>query len=178
MALVAKADADAYEVVYDRHVAPAYSLCYRICGERASADEACQDAMLAVWRSAEGYRPHLGSVRSWVLTIAHHRAVDLVRRRTRVSERTADDERAAELLTAPEDTEREAFEHHASREVQELVAGLSREQQQVVRLAFYGGFTQTQIAEVLDLPLGTVKSRMRLALDRLKRAATEAGIRV
>jgi RNA polymerase sigma-70 factor (ECF subfamily) len=176
MALVARADADAYEVVYDRHVAPAYALCLRICRERAVADEACQDAMLAVWRSADRYRPHLGSLRSWILTIAHHRAVDVVRRRTRVGDRTVDDERAAELLPAPEDTQRQALEHDESRGLRELVSGLSREQQQVVRLAFDGDLSHAQIAEALDLPLGTVKSRLRLALDRLRRSAAEAGI--
>jgi RNA polymerase sigma-70 factor (ECF subfamily) len=175
MVLVARADADAYEVVYDRHVASAYSLAYRVCGDRASADEACQEAMLAVWRSAERYRAHLGSVRSWILTIAHHRAVDLVRRRTRISDRTSGDDGAAELLPAAEDTEREALAREQTREVQALLGALSPEQQRVVDLAFYGGFTQTEIAEVLAIPLGTVKSRMRLALDKLK-GAVEAEV--
>jgi RNA polymerase sigma factor (sigma-70 family) len=84
MALAAGADADAFEILHDRHAGVAFSLAYRICGDRASAEDAYQDAMLSVWRSAERYRPHLGSVRSWILTLVHHRAIDLVRRRARV----------------------------------------------------------------------------------------------
>jgi len=170
MVLVAGADPEAYELIFDRHVSAAYSLAYRICGEAASADDATQDAMLGVWRSATSYRAHLGSVRSWILTIAHHRAIDLVRRRTRRDDRLLHDDTAAERLPATEDVEALALERELRGEVRELLDALPEEQRRVVELAFYAGFSQSEIAELLGLPLGTVKSRTRLGLIRLKRA--------
>ena len=98
MALVADADADAYEVVYDRHADAAFALAHRILGSRAAADDACQDAWMAAWRSASRYDPRLGSVRSWLLTIVHHRAIDHVRRMTRLRDRTVADDAAAERV--------------------------------------------------------------------------------
>lgn len=174
MVLVAGADAAAYEVLYDRHAGAAYSLAYRICGERAGADDATQDAMLAVWRGAGGYRRHLGSVRSWILTIAHHRAIDHVRRRGRLSDRQVHDDALAERLPAADDTEAQALERENGREVRQLLGALPAEQRRIVELAFYGGFSQSELAGLLDLPLGTVKSRMRLALGKLRRAAEQA----
>ncbi len=169
MALVAGADPEAYEVIFDRHVGAAYSLAHRICGEAASADDATQDAMLGVWRSAAGYRPHLGSVRAWILTIAHHRAIDLVRRRTRRDDRLLHDDTAAERLPSPEDVEARALESERRGEVRELLDALPGDQRRVLELAFYGGFSQSEVAQLLGLPLGTVKSRTRLGLIRLKR---------
>jgi RNA polymerase sigma-70 factor (ECF subfamily) len=174
MVLVAGADPDAYAVLYDRHITAAYSLAHRICGEPAGADDATQEAMLAVWRSAGSYRSHLGSVRSWILTVAHHRAVDHVRRRTRTSERLVQDDEAAARLPAADDTEAQALDRESSREVRALLGTLSAEQRRIVELAFYGGFSQTEVAGLLDLPLGTVKSRMRLALGKLRRMVEEA----
>jgi len=170
MELVARADPEAYEVIFDRHVSAAYALAYRICGEAASADDATQDAMLGVWRSAGSYRAHLGSVRAWILTIAHHRAIDLVRRRTRRDLKLVHDEAAAERLPAGEDVEAHALEREQREEVRELLDALPEEQRRVVELGYYAGFSQAEIAEVLSLPLGTVKSRTRLGLIRLKRA--------
>jgi len=177
MALVADANADAFAVLYDRHVKAAYSLAYRICGDRASADDACQDGMLAVWRGAGQYRAHLGSARSWILTVVHRRAIDHVRRRARVDGRLLHDDGAAEILPAGEDVEAEAMQREQRREVRGLLDALAPEQREVLRLGYYGGFSQTEIAELLDLPLGTVKGRMRLALARLRRTleAAEAG---
>ena len=101
MALVADTDADAFEVVYDRHADAAFALAHRILGARAAADDACQDAWMAAWRSAARYDARGGSVRSWLLTIVHHRAIDHVRRRTRLRDRTVADDTAAERVPGP-----------------------------------------------------------------------------
>ncbi len=105
MALVADADADAYEVVYDRHADAAFALAHRILGSPAAADDACQDAWMAAWRSASRYDPRLGSVRSWLLTIVHNRSIDHVRRMTRLRDRTVADDAAAERVAGTDDTE-------------------------------------------------------------------------
>jgi RNA polymerase sigma-70 factor (ECF subfamily) len=176
MALAAGADADAFEILHDRHAGVAFSLAYRICGDRASAEDAYQDAMLSVWRSAERYRPHLGSVRSWILTLVHHRAIDLVRRRARVDGPLVAAELAAEAPASEPGTEALAFERADRAGLRTALDGLPADQRQIVGLAYYGGFSQAEIAATLELPLGTVKSRMRLGLDKLRRSAEVAAL--
>jgi RNA polymerase sigma-70 factor (ECF subfamily) len=173
MALVVAMDADAFETLYDRHIDIAYALAYRVCGDAAGADEACQDAMLDVWRRARRYQPHLGSPRSWILTVVHHRAVDHVRRRGRVDARQLSDDDAAERVAGGEDVEARVLRDAQGEEVQGALAGLPDDQREVIRLAYYGGYSQTEIAASLGLPLGTVKSRMRLALEKLRRGLGE-----
>lgn len=174
MTLVAATDPDALEVIYDRHCRAVYSLAYRIVGRRAAADDVCQEAFMAVWRAGGRYDPALGSVRSWLLTIAHHRAIDVIRRATRHEERQVLDERAADLVAADDDTERAALRHTESHDIKLLLEALPGEQRRVIELAFFSGFSHTEIAGALDLPLGTVKGRMRLGLERLREQMTEA----
>ena len=175
MALIADADADAYEVVYDRHADAAFALAHRILGSRAAADDACQDAWMAAWRSASRYDPRLGSVRSWLLTVVHHRAIDHVRRRTRLRDRTVADDAAAERVAGDDDTEALAL----AADERELAAGLldelSGDQRAVVELAFYSGYSHSEIADILELPLGTVKGRMRAGLEKLRHHLEGAG---
>jgi RNA polymerase sigma-70 factor, ECF subfamily len=168
MALVAATDPDALEVIYDRHCAAAYSLAYRIVGRRAAADDVCQEAFMAVWRAGGRYDPALGSVRSWLLAITHHRAIDVIRAATRREERQVFDERAADLVAADDDTERAAMQRAESHDTRLLLQGLPGEQRQVIELAFYSGFSHTEIADALAVPLGTVKGRMRLGLEKLR----------
>jgi RNA polymerase sigma-70 factor, ECF subfamily len=168
MGLVAATDPDALAAIYDRHSAAVYSLAYRIVGRRSAADDVCQEAFLVVWRSAGRYDPALGSVRSWLLTITHHRAIDVIRRATRHEERQVADERAADLVAADDDTERAALRHAEAQDTRRLLAELPGEQRHVIELAFYSGFSHTEIASMLELPLGTVKGRMRLGLEKLR----------
>jgi RNA polymerase sigma-70 factor, ECF subfamily len=174
MGLVAGTDPDAMEVVYDRHGAAVYSLAYRIVGTRAAAEDVCQEAFMAVWRSGGSYDPTLGSVRSWLLTIAHHRAIDAIRRASRREERQVSDERAADLVAADDDTERAALRRTESHDTRLLVDGLPPGQRRVIELAFYSGFSHAEIAAALELPLGTVKGRMRLGLEKLREQMTGA----
>jgi RNA polymerase sigma-70 factor (ECF subfamily) len=175
MALIADADADAYEVVYDRHADAAFALAHRILGSRAAADDACQDAWMAAWRSASRYDPRLGSVRSWLLTVVHHRAIDHVRRMTRLRDRTVADDAAAERVAGDDDTEALALAANDREVAAGLLEELSSDQRAVVELAFYSGYSHSEIADILDLPLGTVKGRMRAGLEKLRHHLEGAG---
>ena len=174
MRRVGEADPAAFEVVYDRHSRAAFSLAYRILGSRPAAEEAVQEAFLAVWRGAGRYRPERGSVATWVLGIVHHRSVDVLRRTTVVERRRGSAEGIEERLVADERTEHDAIARDQAREVRDALAGLPEPQRRVLGLAYYGGYTQTEIAAMLDTPLGTVKGRMRLGLEKLGSELGEA----
>ena len=175
MALIADADADAYEVVYDRHADAAFALAHRILGSRAAADDACQDAWMAAWRSASRYDPRLGSVRSWLLTVVHHRSIDHVRRMTRLRDRTVADDAAAERVAGDDDTEALAIAANEREQAAGVLDELSGDQRAVVELAFYSGYSHSEIADILELPLGTVKGRMRAGLEKLRHHLEGAG---
>lgn len=177
MRLVASADPGAFEIVYDRHAQAVYGLAYRIAGSRALADDICQEAFLALWRSAERYDARLGSVRSWLLTITHHRAIDQLRRATRHEERRASDEGVAERVAAPDATDEEALRRHEAETTRTLLDDLPEDQRRVIELAFYSGYSHSEIAGLLALPLGTVKGRMRLGLEKLHTQLTTGGTR-
>jgi len=169
MALVAATDADAFSVLYDRHITAAYSLAYRIAGSQSLADDVTQAAFLSVWRSAGRYDSRQGSVRSWVLSITHNRAIDQLRRATRHTDRqAAGDVEAAERLPAREDTEAAAIEAVQGESTRALLDTLPDRQRRVVELSFYSGYSHAEIAALLEVPLGTIKGRMRRALDRLR----------
>ena len=159
MQLVHDGDVRAFEVVFDRHASAAFSLAYRMCGRRATAEDIVQDAFLSLWRSGSGYDPRRGSVRSWVLSVVHNRAVDAMRRLGAKAGLDVPDEGIAERLQAAETT---------ARQVRTALDELPPDQRQVIELAYFGGFTHNQIAEMLDLPPGTVKGRMRLGLTKLR----------
>lgn len=168
MQLVARGDPRAFEVVYERHCTAAFSLAYRICGARATAEEAAQEAFLAIWRSGARYDRTRGSVRTWLLGVVHNRAIDVLRRTTVHERRRATDEGVAESIEAPERTELEVARREQARSVRVLIDDLPDDQRRVIELAYFGGFTHEQIAGMLDAPLGTVKGRMRLALEKLR----------
>jgi RNA polymerase sigma-70 factor (ECF subfamily) len=168
MVLVAEHDADAFEVVYDRHGSAAYSLAYRTTGQQVLAEEVVQDAFMTVWRMGLRYRPERGSLRSWLLSIVHHRAIDALRRVAVHDRRRAFTELETVGHEAPERTELEVMHRMEGQEVREALAALPAEQLRVIELAYFGGFTHTEIASMLGLPLGTVKGRMRLGLEKLR----------
>lgn len=167
MVLVGRRDADAFEVVYDRHADRAFSLAYRMLGVRAAAEEVVQDAFLALWRSGEKYRPDRASVRTWLLGIVHHRAVDALRRTTIRRPAAPAGEALAELQAAEELTDVEAARREEARMLRQALTALPPDQCRVIEMAYYGGFTHTEIADMLGIPLGTVKGRMRLALEKM-----------
>ncbi len=168
MTLVQAGDANAFEVVYDRHCDAAFSLAYRICGRRASAEDVLQEVFLALWRTSSTYDHARGSLRNWILRIAHNRAVDALRRGTVRESRLLHEEGLLERVAGSERTEAQALEAEQTHEVQGALRELPREQSRVVELAYFGGFTHTEIAAMLQMPVGTVKGRMRLGLAKLR----------
>ncbi len=168
MQLVRRADPDAFAVVYERHSGSAYSLAYRMTGARGAAEDVTQEAFISVWRSGARYDRGRGSVRSWVLGIVHHRAIDALRRGKVRDRPRVDDENAAEKLEAPENTELEVARREEAAAVRRAMEVLPSEQVQVIELAYFGGFTHTEIADMLNAPVGTIKGRMRLGLKKLR----------
>jgi RNA polymerase sigma-70 factor (ECF subfamily) len=172
MHLVQQGDPRAFEVVYDRHGGAAFSLAYRMVGDRVAAEDITQEAFLSIWRSKARYQRERGSVRTWVLGIVHHRTIDALRRDLVHARRRADVEGIEEREEAPERTDVEAVRRDEARTIRAAIDTLPEEQSRVIDLAYFGGFTHTQIAEILKLPVGTVKGRMRLALEKMRRELT------
>ncbi len=168
MQLVRRGDARAFEVIYERHSAAAFSLAYRMMGTRSGAEDVTQDAFLSMWRSGARYDRARGSVRTWVLGIVHHRAIDALRRATVHDKRRAGDEGIEERFEARERTDVEAARREESGTVRSALRSLPSDQSQVIELAYFGGFTHTEIADMLDAPVGTVKGRMRLGLKKMR----------
>jgi RNA polymerase sigma-70 factor (ECF subfamily) len=168
MEKVAGNDADAFEVVLERHSDAAFSLAYRICGRRSLAEDIAQEAFLSVWRSGARYDRARGSVRTWTLGIVHNRAVDALRRSAVHERRRASDEGIEETLESPERTDAQALDNAVSHEIHGALGELPTEQRRVIELAYFGGFTHLEIASMLDTPVGTVKGRMRLGLQKLR----------
>ena len=164
---IADRDPRGVELLYDRYGGVAFALAFRLLGERGSAEDVVQEAFLNVWRQGASYDTRRGTVRTWLLTIVHHRAIDQMRsvRSKRGADTVIDD---AMPLPAKEDTWTEVVQGLEHERVRQAMATLPPEQRQVVDLAYYGGFTHTEIAQRVGIPLGTVKGRMRLALDKLR----------
>ncbi|MEA2443792.1 MAG: hypothetical protein QOJ12_1084 [Thermoleophilales bacterium] len=172
MLLVRESNQDAFEAIYDRHGGAAYSLAYRIAGNRGVAEDITQEAFVSIWRGGGRYDRDRGSVRTWVLGIVHHRAIDALRRNTVHDRRRASAEGIEERHEAADKTDVEVARRDEAREVHEALQTLPAQQLEVVRLAYFGGFTHSQIANMLDQPIGTVKGRMRLGLEKMRRTLT------
>lgn len=168
MALVHQGDARAFEVIFERHADVAFSLAYRMCGRRATAEDVVQEAFLSVWRSGRRYDVARGSVRSWVLSVVHNRAVDAFRRTTVRQGQDVPDTGHSESMPAADRTDLEVERREDVRQVRAALEDLPSDQRRVIELSYFGGFTHTQIAEMLELPAGTVKGRMRLGLSKLR----------
>jgi RNA polymerase sigma-70 factor (ECF subfamily) len=166
---IARSDERSFEVLYDRHGKVAWSLAFRLLGEREAAEDLVQEAFLAVWNGAAGYSQAKGSVRTWILSIVHHRAVDRLRQ-TSASRRRQDAlEQVAMIEPAAPDAAEVALARVEATEIRTALGDVPGDQLEVLRLAYYGGYTHHEIAGMLSLPLGTVKSRMRLGLERVRR---------
>src|SRR4051794_6428097 len=164
MQLVRRGDADAFKIVYQRHCTAAFSLAYRMMGTRNAAEDVVQEAFLSLWRSGARYDRARGSVRTWVLGIVHNRAIDALRRLTVHDRKRTSDEGIEERFEAPQRTDVEAARRDEAREVRAVLGSLPPEQSRVIELAYFGGFTHSEIATMLQTPVGTVKGRMRLGL--------------
>jgi len=169
MPLIGAKDPEAFAVFYDRHGGVAYSLAYRIVGERGAAEDVTQEAFISVWRSGARYDRARGSVRSWMLSIVRNRGIDALRSRAgKAPKLTFDDDEILEQRPAAERTEEEAMRRETATEVRGALGELPGEQAKVLELAYFGGFSQSEIARMLGVPLGTVKGRMRLGLEKIR----------
>ena len=162
--------------MYDRHSRAAYSLAFRILGSAGPAQDVVQEAFLSSWRTSAAYDAARGSVRTWILTVVHNRAIDAVRRASVPGRALAADPDAGDEIVAEERTDTVVEQRESQRIVRSALHGLPEEQRQVLELAYFGGFTHTEIAEILSLPLGTVKGRMRLALEKMRAALEPTGV--
>jgi RNA polymerase sigma factor (sigma-70 family) len=172
LAIIATPDGSlALAELYDRYGKIAYGLAYRVLRDSALAEDAVQEAFITVWRTAGTYISERGKPRTWLLTLVHRRAVDLVRREQR--RRIPATDEPAPATPAAED---EATLRDRRRAVQAALTQLPADQREALELAYYGGLTQTELAERLGVPLGTVKSRMFAGLRRLGDLLREAGL--
>src|SRR5512133_594840 len=169
MPLIAREDPLAFEVFYDRHAGAAYSLAYRIVGSRTAAEDVTQEALLSIWRSGGRYDRARGSVRSWTLGIVRNRAIDALRRHTgHAPKLDFDDDAALEQRPSPDLTDEQALQRESARQLRGALSELPSEQSRVIELAYFGGFSHSEIAEMLNMPLGTVKGRMRLGIEKIR----------
>lgn len=155
------------EALYDAYHRQALGLAFRLVGNLQEAEEIVQEAFLATWRTSASYDPSKGSTRTWVLTLVRHRSIDTLRARGRRPVEALD-ETTVQALDS--DVSAQAATTADSQVALEALACLPAEQQQVIQLAYFSGLTHTEIAERLVIPIGTVKGRIRLALDRLRGA--------
>lgn len=169
----------AMEPLYQRYNRILYSLAYRMVADHQIAEDLLQDAFLSVWKRATSYSPQSGAVRSWLVSIIHHRTIDYlrgVRRRSNLKEANWEEVERDERTAVP-DVWEEAWQNVQSAKVREALMVIPTEQRMVIELAYFQGWTHTEIAEGCQIPLGTVKARMRLGLQRMKRKLDEMGIR-
>jgi RNA polymerase sigma factor (sigma-70 family) len=174
VALAARSEQSALAELYDRFGRPAYGLALRILRDEALAEDAVQDAFLAVWRTAPRFLPERGKASTWILTLVHRRAVDLVRREERRRTDALDPETEPGDRSPPVDEE--AWLRLQRERVQSALRQLPDQQREAIELAYYGGFTQSELAERLGQPLGTIKSRMFLGLGRLRELLGDPGL--
>jgi|SRR5215216_135531 RNA polymerase sigma-70 factor (ECF subfamily) len=167
ISLVEAADAEAFATLYDRHSRAAFSLAYRMMGERQASEDLAQDAFLKVWRSASSYRAERGSVRTWILSIVHNRGIDQIRSQAS-RRRTQEEIEASAPRSQPSEAFAETWRNSQREQVREALGTLPPEQLKILELAYFSGYTHMEISDLLDLPLGTVKGRMRLGLKKIR----------
>ena len=167
---------DALAEVYRRHAGAAYALARRLLNDNQLAEEVLQEVFLRLWNDPERFDPARGSLRAYLLAQTHGRAVDLLRSET--ARRRREEREAREAPGFGDDIERQVIDLTVSEKVKEVVAGLPTEERQAIELAYFGGHTYRQVAVMLEAPEGTVKSRIRSGLRRLRTDLAEAGLGV
>ncbi len=167
---------DALAEVYRRHGGAAFALARRLLNDQQLAEEVLQEVFLRLWNTPERFDPERGSLRAYLLAQTHGRAVDLLR--SEVSRRRREEREARESPTFGDDIEREVIDLTVSEKVKEVVAGLPPDERKAIELAYFGGHTYRQVAVMLEAPEGTVKSRIRSGLRRLRKDLAEAGVGV
>ena len=167
LSLLGDGDAQAFALLYDRHSRAAFSLAYRMMGERQAAEDLTQDAFIKIWRGAPSYRTGRGGVRTWMLSIVRNQGKDQLRYHA-TRRRTQDKVEASAARTQPSEAFAETWRNSQRDRVREALNTLPQEQLKILELAYFSGYTHVEIADLLGLPLGTVKGRMRLGLKKLR----------
>jgi RNA polymerase sigma-70 factor (ECF subfamily) len=166
MAHVKAGSAVAFGVLYDRYCDRAYRIAWSVCRDEGRAEDAVQETFISIWKTRRTYEDH-GKVASWVLTVARHRAIDIARRDTLQAAHRTSDERL-QVVHDPRGVAEQVLARAEAHDLLHLLARLPTFQREVIALAYYAQLTHSEIAAQLDLPLGTVKGRMRLGLNRLR----------
>jgi RNA polymerase sigma-70 factor (ECF subfamily) len=160
-------DVEAFALLYRRHLRPATALALQMCGRVAVAEEVVQEAFFSFWRSRVRFDPDRGSVRAWILGIVRNRAIDVLRQTVAHEVSTLAEQDFARVLESQEPTDGVVGVRERARQLRAALGGLPPEQSRVIALAFYGGYSHSEIAAILDTPVGTVKGRMRLGLRKM-----------
>jgi RNA polymerase sigma-70 factor, ECF subfamily len=171
---LARGDLGALDLLYEQYGAMAFSIAYRITGDRSAAEDVVQEAFLGAWRNAGRYVDARGSVRTWLLSIVHHRAIDAIRRRRPTVELPETEATLPDTLTLP-DVWADVSLRLDRESVQTAMGSISDVQREAIELAYFGGLTQTEIADRTGVPLGTVKGRLRLGLQGMRAALMPPG---
>ena len=165
---------DALAEAYRRHAGAAFALARRVLGDKERAEEVLQEVFLRLWHQPDRFDPGRGSLRSYLLAQTHGRAVDLLRSET--SRRRREEREARQTAESPPDIEREVVDLTVAERVKDVVAALPVEERRAIELAYFGGHTYREVAVILEAPEGTVKSRIRSGLRRMRSSLTEAGL--
>jgi RNA polymerase sigma-70 factor, ECF subfamily len=166
--LLARGEPEGVEMLYDRYSGLAYTLAFRVLNDAGAAEDVVQEAFLSIWRRASTYRSDRGSLRTWVCSIVHHRALDWLRGRAGRARQDVALEHAPVAVTSVSDTWDRVASDLERDEVGRALTELSVEQRETIELAYFGGYSQAEISELMNVPLGTVKGRTRLALRKLR----------
>lgn len=171
IARIASGETGAIGLLYDRYCRPAYSLAKRICGDAGIAEDVVQESFLALWRDPQRFDPNRGNFGSWLMTLVHHKAVDAVRRESATRRRTISGADVGEEKNAPSGpgADQAALGSVLAGQVRDALGNLPDEQRRALALAYYGGYTQREVAAITGVPIGTVKSRMFTGVQRLRR---------
>lgn len=164
---LARQEVGALESLYDRYGKIAFSLAYRIVGERGAAEDVVQDAFLSVWRQAKTYRSERGSPKTWLMAIVHNRSIDRLRSHAAGASSVSIDEVPEDFGAEPSPWQ-EVWNELRGSTVRDALDRLPVEQKKSIELAYFSGYTQAEIADLMGVPLGTVKGRMRIGLQKLK----------
>ena len=167
ISLVEASDAEAFATLYDRHSRSAFSLAYRMMGEWQAAEDLIQEVFLKVWRAAGSYRAGRGTVRTWILSIVRNRSIDQLRS-TASRRRTQDKIEASAPRSQPSEAFSETWRNSQRDQIRQVLNTLPPEQAKVLTLVYFSGYTHVEIAGFLNIPLGTVKGRLRLGLEKMR----------